>query len=318
MPVFRHIGVHIFAAAIFCSAGFASGQAASGQPAWCQKLPRPEFAKLQRIPVADTWFEVYKVAPEVFAIYEPHQFEETISYLIVGHARALLFDTGMGIGDLKALTSKLTTLPVTVLNSHTHNDHVGDNWQFDTVYGMDTAFTRQNARGSKADAQAEIAHGELCGALPAGFNPSAYATRPWTVSRWLHDGDTIDLGGRTLEVIATPGHTPDAICLFDRANGLLFSGDTYYPGPIWLFRPETDLVAYGKSVRRLAALQPQVRVVLGAHNVPVAPPGILSELAAAFEKVQAGQVHHTPAGEGKVIYQVANISFLMKPPPNAQ
>ena len=72
-------------------------------------MPRPEYSKLQRIPVADSWFEVYKVAPDVFAIYEPHQFEETISYLIVGNVRALLFDTGMGIGDLKGLTSKLTT-----------------------------------------------------------------------------------------------------------------------------------------------------------------------------------------------------------------
>ena len=281
-------------------------------------MPRPEYAKLQRIPVADSWFEVYKVAPDVFAIYEPHQFEETISYLIVGNVRAMLFDTGMGIGDLKGLTSKLSNLPVTVLNSHTHNDHVGDNWQFDTVYGMDTEFTRQNAKGSKADAQAEIAPGEICGALPAGFDPSTYATRPWHVTKWLHDGDRVDLGGRTIEVIATPGHTPDSICLFDHANGLLFSGDTYYPGPIWLFRPETDLVAYGKSVQRLAALQPQVRLVLGSHNVPVAPPEVLGDLAAAFEKVKAWQVHYKPAGEGRVTYEVGEITFLMKSPSSAR
>ena len=314
MLVFRHIGICIFAAAIGCGAALAAGQTTFQRPAWCQKLPRPEYTKLQRIAVADTWFEVYRVAPDVYAIYEPHQSEETISYLILGNARTLLFDTGMGIGDLKALTSKLTTLSVTVLNSHTHDDHVGDNWQFDSVYGMDTDFTRQNAKGSKADAQAEIAKEELCGALPAGFNPSTYATRPWHVTKWLHDGDSIDLGGRTLEVIATPGHTPDSICLLDRANRLLFSGDTYYPGPIWLYRPETDLVAYGKSVRRLATLQPQVTLVLGAHNVPIAPPEVLGELAGAFEKVQAGQAHYRPAGGGKVIYQAGDTSFLMKPP----
>ncbi|QNI31993.1 MBL fold metallo-hydrolase [Alloacidobacterium dinghuense] len=314
MPVFKNVGVHIFAATIGCAAIVASAQTTFQKPAWCQKLPRPEYSKFQRIDVADTWFEVYRVAPDVFAIYEPHQSEETISYIIVGNARALLFDTGMGIGDLKALTSKLSSLPVTVLNSHTHDDHVGDNWQFDTVYGMDTDFTRQNAKGSKAGAQAEIAPGELCGALPAGFNPSTYTTRPWHVTKWLHDGDSIDLGGRTLEVIGTPGHTPDSICLLDRANRLLFSGDTYYPGPIWLYRPETDLVAYGNSVRRLAALQPQVKVVLGAHNVPVAPPEVLGELAAAFDKVQAGQVHYKAAGEGKATYEVGGITFLMKPP----
>lgn len=314
VPVFRQIVIHILAGAIPCCAAFASGQGKSEKPAWCQKLPRPEYSRLQRIPVADTWFEVYKVAPDVFAIYEPHQFEETISYLILGHARALLFDTGMGIGDLKALTSNLTTLPVTVLNSHTHNDHVGDNWQFDTVYGMDTDFTRQNAKGSKTDAQAEITPGEICGTLPEGFDRSAYATRPWHVTKWLHDHDSIDLGGRTIEVIATPGHTPDSICLFDHARGLLFSGDTYYPGPIWLFRPETDLVAYGRSVRKLAALQPQVRLVLGAHNVPIAPPEVFGDLAAAFGKVQAGQAHNKPAGEGKVMYEIGSITFLMKSP----
>lgn len=313
-PVFRHIGRHILTAAIGCGAALAAGQTTSQNPTWCQKLPRPEYSKLQRIADSDTWFEVYKVAPGVFAIYEPHQSEQTISYLIVGQAQALLFDTGMGIGDLKTLASKLTTSPVAVLNSHTHDDHVGNNWQFDTVYGMDSGFTRRNAKGSKADAQAEIAPGEICGALPAGFNPSTYATRPWHVTKWLHDGDSIDLGGRTLEVIATPGHTPDSICLLDRANRLLFSGDTYYPAPIWLYRPETDLVAYGKSVRRLATLQSQVRLVLGAHNVPVAPPEVLGELVAAFKKVQAGQAHYRPAGEGKVIYEVGDISFLMKPP----
>src|SRR6202034_4907321 len=125
-------------------------------PDWCRALPRAEFKTLQRVPTRDAWFEVYKPAPDVFAIYEPHQAEETIGYLIVGKQRALLFDTGMGISDVKKLTAELTKLPIVVLNSHTHDDHVGGNWQFDTIYGMDTDFTRQNARGSRQDAQAEI------------------------------------------------------------------------------------------------------------------------------------------------------------------
>lgn len=288
-------------------------QGASEKPAWCKQLPRPEYARIERIPIVDSWFEVYKVAPSVFAIYEPHQSEEVISYLILGKERALLFDTGLGIGDLKTLTQKLSHLPVIVLNSHTHDDHVGDNWQFGTVYGMDTHFTRQSAMGSREDAQAEIGPGEVCGALPPGFDAAKYSTRPWKISKWLHDGDRIDLGGRTMEVIAAPGHTPDSICLFDRANGLLFTGDTYYPGSIWLYRPETDLAAYGRSVRKIAALQPKVKMVLGSHNVPVAPPAVLGELVAAFAKVQAGGVQSVPAGKGKVIYQVGDISFLMRP-----
>src|SRR5207247_473672 len=112
-------------------------------PEWCHALPRPEYKVLQRVPISYPWFEVYKVAPAVFAIYEPHQSEEVISYLIVGDKRAALFDTGMGISDLKKVTSELTRLPIVVLNSHTHNDHVGDNWRFDTIYAMDTDFTRR-------------------------------------------------------------------------------------------------------------------------------------------------------------------------------
>lgn len=115
-------------------------------------------------------------------------------------------------------------------------------------------------------------------------------------------------------MIATPGHTPDAISLFDRANGLLFTGDSYYPAPIWLFRPETDLNAYAASIRRLAALAPEVKLVLGAHNVPVASASVLPKLVSAFDAVRAGKVAGTPAAGGKILYTVNGITFLMRAP----
>ena len=125
-------------------------------PDWCKALPRPEYKPLERVLPNDPWFEVYKVAPGVFAIYEPHQAEEVISYLIVGPKQALLFDTGMGIANIRKAVTQLTSRPVVVLNSHTHNDHVGGNSLFTFVYGMDTDFTRQNAKGSRDDAQEEL------------------------------------------------------------------------------------------------------------------------------------------------------------------
>jgi glyoxylase-like metal-dependent hydrolase (beta-lactamase superfamily II) len=283
-------------------------------PDWCRALPRPEYKSLERVPVSDAWFDVYKPTPGVFAIYEPHQAEETIGYLIVGQKRALLFDTGMGISDIRKVTEELTTLPIIVLNSHTHDDHVGGNWEFDNVYGMDTDFTRKDAQGSREDAQTEITPDQICGSLPKGFDPKAYVTRPWKITAYTHDGDRFDLGGRTIEVIATPGHTPDAISLIDRSNGLLFTGDTYYPAPIWLFRPETDLDTYAASIRRLAALAPQIKLVLGAHNIPVAQPTVLAQLVAAFDAVRAGKVAATPDSPGKVLYKVGDISFLMRAP----
>ena len=280
------------------------------EPEWCRKLPRPAYRALERIGIKDAWFEVYKIRPGVFAIYEPHQSEEVISYLVLGTKRALLFDTGMGISNIRAVVEELTSLPVSVLNSHTHDDHVGDNWRFTDIYGIDTDFTRSNAKGSRDDAQAEIAPGEVCGGLPPGFNAAEYATKPFQISHWMHDHDRIDLGGRVLEVIATPGHTPDAMALLDEKNGLLFTGDSFYVGPIWLFRPETDLDAYVSSVKKLAAMTPRLNLLLPAHNTPVAEPGYLPRVVGAMEQVRSGKVKGSPK-DGKQEYTFDGFSFLM-------
>jgi glyoxylase-like metal-dependent hydrolase (beta-lactamase superfamily II) len=281
------------------------------QAEWCKNLPRPAYAKLERVSAVDPWFEVYKIRPGVFAIYEPHQAEEVISYLIVGGNRALLFDTGMGIGNIQAVVAGLTKLPVSVLNSHTHNDHVGDNWRFSDIYGMDTDFTRASARGSKEDAQAELAPDEICGALPTAFDARAYATRPFHIMHWLHDGDEIDLGGRILKVIGTPGHTPDAIAVLDEKNGLLFTGDSFYAGPIYLYRPETDLDAYEASMKKLAALAPRLSLLLPSHNVPVGDPSILTKVVSAMQQVRRGRVKPV-IKDGKHEYLFDGFSFLMR------
>ncbi len=279
-------------------------------PNWCRALPRPEYKTLERIPIDDPWFEAYRVAPGVIAIYEPHQSDETLVYLILGKKSALLLDTGMGIGNLKRLVTRLTPLPIIVVNSHTHPDHTGNNWQFSTIYNLDSDYTRQNALGS-TEVRSEIEPQEICGAFPKDFDPATYATRPWKTTKWLHDGDTIDLGGRTIRVLATTGHTPDSLCLFDLAKGLLFTGDTYYPGTIYLIGAGSDLAAYQKSVDRLAMLAPQVRMVLGGHHVPVAPPSILPELAKEFDAVRAGKLPGTQAGAGITQYKGAQVTFLV-------
>jgi glyoxylase-like metal-dependent hydrolase (beta-lactamase superfamily II) len=281
------------------------------QPEWCRDLPRPEYKSLERVAVSDKWFEVYRIRPGVFAIYEPHQSEEVISYLIMGRQKAVLFDTGMGISDIKRVVAELTMLPVSVVNSHTHNDHVGNNWRFNDVYGLDTDFTRESAKGSIADAQKEIVPGEICGELPRGFDGKAYSTKPFRVTHWLHDGDKIDLDGRVLQVIATPGHTPDALMLLDAANGLLFTGDMYYPGAIYLYRPETDLDAYVASMTKVAALAPRLKLLLPAHNVPVAGPSDLARVVEAMQQVRAKKVKPVPH-DTRWEYKFPGFSFLMR------
>jgi len=300
--------MHITASILFALLASLANQPAQ-QPEWCRSLPRPEYRKLERVTVPGKWFEVYRIRPGIFAIYEPHQQEEVISYLILGKKRALLFDTGMGISNIKKLVEGLTDLPVSVVNSHTHNDHVGDNWRFSDIYGMDTAFTRESAKGSTADAQAEITPDAICGPLPAGFDAKTYATRPFHITHWLHGGEKIDLRGRVLQVIPTPGHTPDSISLWDAQNKLLFTGDMYYPGPIFLYRPETDLDAYVASIKKMNALG--AKLLLPAHNVPVADPADLPRVLAAMEQIRSGKIKPVKAGN-KVEYKFQGFSFLMK------
>jgi glyoxylase-like metal-dependent hydrolase (beta-lactamase superfamily II) len=282
------------------------------KPEWCRNLPRPEYRQLERVRAPDPWFEVYRIRPGVLAIYEPHQSEEVISYLILGQKRALLFDTGMGISNIRQVVDGLTRLPVSVINSHTHNDHVGGNWRFSDIYGMDTAFTRASAQGSTAAAQAELAPGEICGNLPAGFDAKSYATRAFHITRWLRGGEKIDLGGRTIEVIATPGHTPDSISLWDAPNGLLFTGDMYYPGLIFLYRPETDLDAYEASIAKMIALK--AKLLLPAHNVPVADPADLPRVLAAMRHVRSGKIKPVRKGN-EWEYKFEGFSFRMQKQP---
>src|SRR4051812_34677861 len=96
----RSMLVAVLTAAAPSLAAQSAASTAGAPPAWCAKLPRPQYAKLERVPVASDWFEVYRVDPNVYAIYEPRQWQEVISYLVVGRDRALLFDTGMGMGDI--------------------------------------------------------------------------------------------------------------------------------------------------------------------------------------------------------------------------
>src|SRR5437867_10909724 len=86
-------------------------------PQWCRPLPRPEYKSLHRVNVSDPWFEVYEVRPGVFALYEPYQAEEVISYLIVGEKHSFLFDPRLRISDIRKVTGELTLLPIVVLNS---------------------------------------------------------------------------------------------------------------------------------------------------------------------------------------------------------
>ena len=292
------------------SASYAS---AADLESFCDRLPRAAYADYQKHKTSNDWFEVYEVEPGVWAIYEPFQWQEVISYLIVGSESSVLFDTGNGIGNIKAVVDQLTDRPVQVINSHSHFDHIGGNYQFDEILSVSTAFTLNRTDGLQSEELSqEVSPEALCTALPEGVTQQNHRTRPWSISRKIGDGDVLDLGGRTLEVLQVPGHTDDSIVLLDRDAGFLWSGDSFYEGPIWLFFPETDLVAYQKSVARLAALAPDLNAVFPAHNTPKADPVLLTRLRASVDRVLAGMVEPVPVSDRNVEFQFAGFSLLMR------
>jgi glyoxylase-like metal-dependent hydrolase (beta-lactamase superfamily II) len=127
--------------------------------------------------------------------------------------------------------------------------------------------------------------------LPDGFDPAAYRIVPSKATRLLEDGDVLDLGGRRLEVLHTPGHSPDCICLVDRANGLLFGGDTVNTGPVYAQYEESSLSDFSGSLARLAEMRSDLRRVFVCHYLRLEnEPSLLAEMAEGFQRILQGEV----------------------------
>jgi glyoxylase-like metal-dependent hydrolase (beta-lactamase superfamily II)/membrane-bound inhibitor of C-type lysozyme len=284
----------------------------AGKDNWWDNLPRPEWSAFERIDQDQDWFEVYRVADGIFAIYESGQFEEVISFLITGDDRALLFDTGLGIGDMRRVVDQLTDLDIVVLNSHTHYDHIGGNHQFETIYGRRTDYTRARAGGSPPEAVAGfLKKGWVWKPLPEEFVVEDYRSRPFAISRFVDEGDVIDLGGRRLEILATPGHAPDSICLLDRDNRLLLTGDSFYLAPLYTHLEGSDFLDYASTASRLAGLADDIDAALTSHNVPVVEPGYMTALGDAFAAIENGAAGDYVMADGLREYRFDGFSVIV-------
>ena len=178
--------------------------------------------------------QVTELFPSVFSIQEG----VVRMYLICGGTRALLLDTGFGGSELRARVKEHYDGPLLVVNTHGHVDHVGGNKEFETVHAH------------PADWPAICT---LTGMEPAQLRP-------------LRAGERLELGGRTLEVLETPGHTPGSIALLDRDNRLLFAGDTVSDRPVFLFLEGASIADYITTLKRLVDLRGAYDVILGCHG----------------------------------------------------
>jgi glyoxylase-like metal-dependent hydrolase (beta-lactamase superfamily II) len=235
------------------------------------------------------WFEVAEVEPGIFRIAEPLHDENVKSHLVVGTDRAMLIDTGMGIGDLRVVVDALTDRPIAVVNSHAHWDHIGANWRFaDISIHRDEADRLPRGVGSERLRRA-FADQYLRGPLPPGTDPDSLTILPSRATTLLDGGETIDLGGRRLEVIHAPGHSPGGIVLLDRDNGVLFSTDVAYPGALYCQFADANFEDYRRSMRALAALAPALRTVYPSHNESPMSPDLLPRMSVALDEIAAGR-----------------------------
>jgi glyoxylase-like metal-dependent hydrolase (beta-lactamase superfamily II) len=247
----------------------------------------PAPARLAKGRMADDYFAVEDLGGGTFAIGEPRYYQQNYSYLIVGQTRAVLFDSGSGTRDISGVVGGLTKLPITVIVSHLHFDHLGGIGPFGHVVMIDLPETRADVSG-------------------AFFRPSRYqymgffdgrVAPSFRVAEWLASGMVIDLGGRSLQILSTPGHTPSSVALFDAANRRLFIGDFIYPTTLYAFLPGASLSAYQATARMLLGMLPTDTVLWTAHccrkNEGVSAPWLsmrdLGDLDVALTAVRAGQ-----------------------------
>ena len=150
--------------------------------------------------------------------------------------------------------------------------------------------------------------------LPPRFDPTTYATKPSRVTHRLRHLEAIELGGRTLTVHHTPGHSPGSICLLESRDGILFTGDTFYPGTLIAHLEGSNFDDYLNSLRYLVGLQDRVNYLCPAHNEAYAPKEMLKSTLDAFGKIAADDTAAEVQGKTRV-YRFEEFSVVLPQQP---
>jgi glyoxylase-like metal-dependent hydrolase (beta-lactamase superfamily II) len=237
----------------------------------------------RKLPVAPRWFEVAEVADSVFRITEPyvHAYVRSNAWLIRGSEAHLLVDSGLGVGRLPDELAGHMDRPVIAVATHGHFDHFGGLAGFaeraahrddgEVIEGAsDYIMLAADSYPTALIAEFESARlpvpDLLIDALPhEGFDLTSFRTPPADITRWLGDGDVLDLGDRSFEVLHAPGHSPGSICLLEAGSGTLVSGDVIVDGePLLDELPRSSPADFAASLRRLRELP--FETVLAGHG----------------------------------------------------
>jgi len=245
--------------------------------------------------------ERFKIRQITDTIYSIDDNGDNVIYLVIGSEKALLIDTGWGIGDLKEVVSNITSLPLIVVNTHGHPDHVSGGFQFPDIYIheedvhiIEGCFQEVNRRWAFDNV--------VNGPYPEGFDSE----------QWIHSkvGNIIpiksnhkfDLGKKVIEVIALPGHTPGGIALLDKEERVLFSGDSILKGHIWLhIDHSTPLSTYLSGLKNLQSYMSDFDTLLPAHGTSLKPK-LLNDIVTGAEDIvqgrKKGTLQETFCGDG--------------------
>ena len=182
-------------------------------------------------------YTVNRIFPEIRHITETMGVGFT---LIEGNERAILFDTGYGLEDVKAFIGTLTEKPVTVLLSHGHHDHIlGARWFGKTWLCAEDLeeFKERTGEGQRTKVMAQAKAQNV--PVPADFMTASIAlpeTIQFTEKAGPFDRRREELGGLEVQIIKVPGHTPGSIVLYVPAHDLLLTGDDWNPCT-WMWFP---------------------------------------------------------------------------------
>ena len=257
----------------------------------CAPLGTISFAQGDRVDsVNQSWFWLKEITPDVWRI-DDHGGGNM--YLVLGKDKALLIDAGNGVADLAACVKSITSLPLVVVNTHGHPDHCGSDFEFSEVYAqpadfdMIKSFCNETFHKDRVDRARKQSPGleHLLTKDIQDFKPPALLP--------VRGGFVFELGGRTLEVVETPGHTKGSICLLDRANKLLFTGDDNNT-LVWLFLKDClPLESYLQTLEDLRRRSDQFDTLLPGHGDPL-DKGFIDEQIVCAKNILSGDCKGEP------------------------
>ena len=230
------------------------------------------------------WFTIGQVDETTYIISEYRHWEETHCYLLIGDDRALLIDTGLGIGNIYEQVQKLTDKPITAAATHAHWDHIGGHKYFSDFYAHEAELDWLSGHFPLPIQAVRNMVADRC-ELPESFAIDDYLIFQGKPSRLLDDGDRIDLGKRTIQAMHTPGHSPGHLCFWEEETGYLFSGDLVYRGTLFANYPSTDPQSYLASLEKISLL-PVKRLFPGHHSLDVHPE-LSMQIKDAFRRLDA-------------------------------